>query len=88
MLVFLKFYCHTIFLIFASFKTPWICFFLNLGVFAPSSDEEENASFMKFSSVGGKKKASYNTPVNFISGGVKKGNKIELADVSFILILK
>jgi Tuftelin interacting protein N terminal len=45
---------------------------LALGVFA-DSDDDGKPSFS-----GGKAKASYNTPVSFVSGGIKKGSKTEV----------
>lgn len=58
---------------------------ISLGVFAPSSDEEDETEYAKSKFSGGKKKADYSVPVSFISGGIKKGNKIELTDVCFYL---
>lgn len=49
-------------------------------MWADSDDEDERPGFSK----GSRKKADYSAPVQFISGGIKVGNKMEGEEVGSI----
>lgn len=54
-----------------------------LGIWADREESDDEDAHVGFGSVGDKKKAkNYSAPVSFVSGGVKRGNKIE-GEVSF-----